>query len=723
MSAATALPPSTGNSPQSRIREIATLVFRYCSINYTMDGRWNSAAAAPAPDLRKTLWLCFGLFANDDAPNPEPQTLRSGSRPEGPAAAAHALANAILARAGFQHHSRTRTPEEAASRFDIFITNHAVQMLVVHGEKLDATVRRKLEDWARAALNDYPGDRQADYQFHGANDNMPAKATLGLVLGGEYFGDDDAVAHGLWNLRQLRDLLTRRGLPSEYTSPTYSPLTLVNLTEIAQHARHPEAAALARQCCERVWADILGHYHAPTGTMAGPYSRAYELDSTAHFSTAACLLWLALGEGRTPFNPVEELQRDSVRLIHHHDDRTTQLGVLAWLTACPLVPPPRLLRRVEARGFPFRLRADAERIARDAAEVHTSLYAEEDFALGTSFGEPWSCMQSEAFFLQYRRRRPPSPPLPFATTPASASVSGFHGRACDITDLRTLYARYLFNDQRPRRAGHGNLLKPGALVHTIHQDRMALVLARPLERLAGQPVRALKFSAIIPTPFCPLEHIEIREGGEGRCAHHVFIKDGPVYIALRGLHATRWGGDCANALSTGICLEPTPDGDYMVVSFYNYGGNRAGSGDVAGDSARVFTEEEITRTQNGFIAVVGLAAEETFEHFKHRVSASILIDYYAFDQRTITCELGRTRLSASYAMPTNRFRYATIDGQPMPRPRWQADGLPESMLPFLDGASADASRNPLTDIPHKHMRVVWDPKKPWQIASRPRSRA
>jgi len=29
------------------------------------------------------------------------------------------------------------------------------------------------------ALNDYPGNRQADLQFHGYNDNMPAKARWG----------------------------------------------------------------------------------------------------------------------------------------------------------------------------------------------------------------------------------------------------------------------------------------------------------------------------------------------------------------------------------------------------------------------------------------------------------------------------------------------------------------------------------------------------------------
>jgi hypothetical protein len=155
----------------------------------------------------------------------------------------------------------------------------------------------------------------------------------------------------------------------------------------------------------------------------------------------------------------------------------------------------------------------------------------------------------------------------------------------------------------------------------------------------------------------------------------------------------------------------------MVVSFFNYNAGERGPG-------RIFTQEEITRTQNGFLVIIGLAAEESFEHFKRRVSAARLLDYYAFDQRTITCEIdefagGVTRLSASYAMPTNRFRYVTIDGQPMPRPRWQADGLPEARLPFLNAADTGAGWNPPSDFPHQHMRVIWAPDKPWQINAVP----
>jgi hypothetical protein len=653
------------NSADLRRLQVARLTAEHCQRHFTADGIWSSIL--PTPDTRKALWLAFGLFG--DTANQ----------------AAIDLANAILERLAFVHHSRPRTPEEAASQFDIFITNHAVQLLVVHREKLTDPVRVKLEGWARHALGDFPGDHQADYQFHGANDNMPSKATLGLILGGEYFGDQRAIDHGLWNLRQLRALLTRRGLMSEYTCPTYSPLTLVNLTEIALHARHPEAATLARQCVERIWSDILGHFHAPTGTMAGPYSRSYQMDATAHFSTATCLLWLALGDDWASFNPLEELQRNPIRLVHHHSDITTQLGVLAWLTACPLIPPAQLIHWMEQRTYPFRLLANAERCGPESAEVHTSLYAEEDFALGTSLDEPWTRLQSEAFFLQYRRQAPRR----------------------DITGVRTLYARYLFNDQRPYSSGGRDQLQPQAMAHTIHKDRIALMLTRPLERLSAKPVTALKFSAVLPTHFGAIEHIEIQAGTTNSpCGHHVFIKEGPVYIALRGLHATRLGDDATDATSaaTGIRIEPTDDGEFQVISFYNYAG-----------PARQFAESEIVTTLNGFIAVIGLAAEETFDQFKQRVSSAQLLDYYAFDQRTITYQLGDTELSASFAPAANRFRFATIDGLPLPRPIWQADGLPAKRLPFLN---APAVTTPLESFPYDHLQVVWAPQLPWAINAR-----
>ena len=210
--------------------------------------------------------------------------------------------------------ARSSEQPEAAGEFDIFITNHTVQLLRLHREKLDPPVLEKMERWGRVALRDYNGDRQSDYQFHGYNDNMPSKATLGLILGGEYFDDQAAVEHGLWNLRQLRDLLSRRGTLSEYSSPTYSALSLAHLAEIEALAGSEDARELARQCVERIWAEFLGRFHPPTGILSGPYSRAYSTDSIGHVTCAGTVFWLAFGNTAI-LNPVEELRQIPPRVV------------------------------------------------------------------------------------------------------------------------------------------------------------------------------------------------------------------------------------------------------------------------------------------------------------------------------------------------------------------------------------------------------------------------
>lgn len=635
-----------GSPPDARSHRkhlVIRCVSRWCREWYSADGCW--LAASPPPDTRKSLWLCIGLLSGDEDDQ--------------------RLAQAILSRLPFQLHGDARTEEEAAAGFDIFATNHAVQMLAASGSRLDPAIRKKLEGWAGTALGDYPGNRQADYQFHGFNDNMPAKATLGLVLGGEYFGDAAAVEHGVWLLQQLAAQLTRRGLLSEYTSPTYLPLTLVNLSEVASHARHPAARQLARQCCKRIWADVLGHFHAPTGTMGGPYSRAYQLDSTGHFSTAACLLWLTLGD-HIPFHPVEEIDREPMRLVHHHADRATQLGILGWLASAPLEPPADLLAWLEKRTHPFRLRASAERGGAAGGEVATTFYAEEDFALGTAEFEGWTELQSEAFFLQYRTRSP---------------LRG-------IEDLRTVYARYL-TGQTPGDGEQDHCLKPCGPVHTVQKGRMALVLAHPSPGLEGKPQQMLKFSAILPVHFRRPGRIVQRCG-------HIFVQDGPVHLAMRALNATRWSKEDA------VRIEEA--GHYCMLSFFNYHG-----------APRVFSGEELSRTLNGFVSVVGLAREESFEEFQSRVLAAEVLDYFYFGTRTVSVRLGADHLAMSYHTGGNRVRYSSIDGVPPARPRWEADGLGETDLPFLDGHPPAGPERP---FPYEHLNVIWG-REPWALATRP----
>ena len=646
--------PLNGHSPQSvspmesrsqdgswaaRRVQVIQLASEFSHAWYDANAVW--IGAGRQPDTRETLWLCFGLLDGD--------------------ASDVALANLLLADLQQTPHHSTRSPEEALATFDIFTTNHSVQMLVLYADKLAPGVRRKLEVWARDALGDYPGDRQSDYQFHGANDNMPAKATMGLILGGEYFGDAAAVEHGLWNLRQLRDLLTRRGLLSEYTSPTYTPLSIINLTEVAEHARHPEARELAARCVERIWADALGHYHAPTGMMGGPYARAYAADSAGHLNAMGILLWGVFGDEVFP-HPTEELRRAPVRLLHHYST-PSQVSLLAWLTSVAVTPPPALIGWMRQRKYPFHLCASAERGGDGAGEVLTTHYQEEEFAIGTAEGETWTALQSEAFFLQYALRQP---------------VEG-------VEDRRTVFARYLINDQEPLDDQH--LLKPHGCIHTVQSGRTVLALARPVLELEGQPISALKFSVILTTHFGPVGSVELRDG-------HVFIQDGPVFLALRPLNMTDWGRQDA------VRMEPVEH--YQVLSLYNYEGEQ-----------RAFTGKELGRTLNGFVAVVGLAREESYEEFCRRIIAAELLDYWHLGMRTTRYRLGDLTLGLSYAVEADRVRYATINAHPVERPIWKADGLPADRLPFLGGKPATNS----LELPYEHLRVVWDPAAPWQIAS------
>ncbi len=628
-----------------RRKKVAQLVSHFCHRWYNAEGQWIDPIEKEQ-DARGTLWLVFGLL------NGEAKDI--------------ALANAILARLPFSLHVPARSSNETQSPFDIFVTNHSTQLLVLLGDKLTGEVRAKMESWARAGLRDFAGNRQADYQFHGHNDNMPSKATLGMILGGEYFDDEKAVVHGIWNLKLLRSLLTRRGLLSEYTSGTYLPLSVLNLTEVMLHAQNPEARELAGKCVERFWADVLGHFHSPTGLMGGPYSRSYQMDSTGHLSNMNALLWVTFGEGIIP-DPSVEIAAEKIRLVHHHDDRASALGLLAWISSVDLSPPTHLIEWGNQRTYPYALRASAERadggVHYCPGEINTTHYQEEDYALGTVIGDAWSQLQLDTWFLQYRRH-------PIAQGPEH---------------VRTGYVRMLMNTDVPSNA-HGFAAR--GLIHVLQEKRLALALNRPSFKLEGQEITSLKLSFVFPTHFGPLEKIEIVDG-------HVFIQDGPVYLALRGLNHTNWGRKDA------IRIEPVEN--FQQISFYNYEG-----------PARKFTPDELGRTLNGFVSLIGLVKEESFEIFKQRALKGLLVDYFHFDSRVTRYQLGDTLLEAAYGPKADRFRFAMINGALMPRPAWEANGLPADKLPFFNEPPVPLPM----EIPFSHLRVIWGPDSPWIIADK-----
>ncbi|MBC2602770.1 hypothetical protein [Puniceicoccus vermicola] len=645
---------------EERRAEVIQLVSHYCRKWFTPHGEWihpiridsdgawiNGPKNLPHTYTRMAFWLTMGLMDGK--------------------AEDVSQANAILERAPFSLGTNRNGLSEGEASFDIFLTNHAMQMLRMHESKLLPSVRTKLEHWARAALRDYQGDRQADLQFHGFNDNMPAKATLGLVLGGEYFNDDDALEHGIWNLHQLADILTRRGLISEYNSPTYTPFTLVNLTVISEYAKSREARELASKCCERVWADILAHFHRHTGIMGGPFSRAYHFDSTAHLSTQSFLLWLALDDRVLP-NPIEEFEKDPVELLHAHGFAPESLSRLSWVASSKLVPPPYLLKWAQSREYPFELHATAERGGGNekyCSEVNITQYQEEDFSLGTAEAECWSQHQSEVFYLTYRK----------------------HSEVKSRKDVGVAYTRYLINDEVPVDPNE-SLASYGSL-HTLQDKRTALILARPTLELQHKEITKLRLCLIIPEHFGLIERVEQYDG-------HVFIEDGSVRYSIRALNPSDWGG------SAEIKVERIDD--YLLIVLENYSGD-----------ARKFTAAELERTLNGFVFSITTSEEESQAEFQQRILAAQCLDYWHFGTRTLHYQNEQTRLKINYAPGSDHVRYASIGGNALPKPIWKAEGLPAEELPFL-GTSPE--RGPLK-FPYKHLQVSYDPEASWCINSHP----
>jgi hypothetical protein len=644
----TFVPAATQAQRRAQWVRFAAHLFRQ---SFDEQGRW--LFPGTPPDTRDRLSLSFGLLQGEPADR--------------------ALANAILADVRFQQHVPARSQEEAAHPFDIFVTNYALQICILLGDRLTQEVRRKLEGWAKVALNDLPGDRQSDYQFHGYNDNMPSKATAGLILGGEYFNDCAAVQHGLWNLRQLRDMLTRRGLISEYTSPTYLPLTVMNLTHIANHARDREAAQLAGQCAQRLWAEILGHFHPGTGMLGGPYSRAYTTDSAGHLSVMGFLMWLLLGDRARP-NPIEELRMEPPRLVlHHRGDLHFNVAQFCVFSTCEYHPPQYLMDWLENRKYPFHLVATAERGqggggAWQAGEVLTTHYQEADFAMGTSEGD-WGG-HAEELFLQYRNRE---------------------------ADVRTVFPRYLVNDEAPGMElpsdsglsqGEHDCLADHGRYHTIQKGRTAMVLVAPHLKLAETPVTSLRFCLVLCEHLSRVEKLWAADG-------HVWMQDGPLYLALRALGATDWGRKEA--------LRIERVNRYRVVSLINYEG-----------APRTFSREELGRTVNGFVVTVGTTSDGSFDAFRAQVLKARVLDYYSMGARTVRYRSGDLEMGINYGTESDGIRFMQINGQCVSHPVWQADGLPPQRLPFLDGVPQP---NPLP-FPYQHLKVVWAPDLPWTIFSR-----
>lgn len=550
----------------------------------------------------------------------------------------------------------------------------ALQILTKYDGLLEQESRECLCSYVKEHMHEFVGD---DLDYLGVNDNFPSLATYTLVIGGQFLKRPELSEQGKERLKHFKQLLTRRGVASEYNSPTYSPIQLLAMAELASHAADGEIRRTALECEHRIWADVLGHLHMEASQVAGPFSRAYADDSAGYASQASGSLYALLGDALPVniFNTILESEDGCKDGYFHNGPALGQVDIL-WIMDTVYSCPEELLELALHKQYPYEISATTEfTSSTDAApsdevpawaegelanyeypagtgRIYT--YMTKDYALGTATHEFHNGIQTDSFHLLYRRKIPVK----------------------RQKDIGTVYARYLVNEKQPAK-GMVLLEDDGRKLGIQHQNT-AMMLYKPKPFLQ-KSVHSLKLSLVIPRldetigelwlGDCRMEGRSI-ESGES-CS--VFIRDGSVYMAFHPLLLTDHGRRHA---VTAEWLD-----GFLLVSFYNYSG-----------AARDFGMREMLLTGNGFVAEISSQEESgSFEAFRKAAGEFSIRDEW---QSTIHSRYSTIRktsfqkkdlcIACEYSPVTEGIKQISVNGQPLPEEKLHITGFDCSVLPFLN---------------------------------------
>ncbi|MBO9610070.1 MAG: hypothetical protein J7639_29195 [Paenibacillaceae bacterium] len=629
-------------------RKLTDYTLRY----FGSDGLW--IGSDKEPDLRERLWYALGYLESGDS-------------------LAAAAANRLIAATAF--------------RGCHFAPMAALQLLVKFGGRLEPGAKAALDGYLAGALDSFTGP---DHDFRGANDNFPTMGAYTLLIGGALYGRPDLERKGVERLRQFEALLTRRGFASEFNSPTYTPFQLLCMAEIAEWAADPAVRGLALQLEERLWADIWSHYHPATFQTAGPYSRAYEVDSTAHTHQSRFVLYALIGEQLAihPLNTLFSTPRGKEGELLHHNLPFMQVST-GWLMHTTYHCPAYLVAHGLNKTYPYRVQGTYEYASStdrpqppnplesdDTVDIpagsgNASTYMTEDYALGVMSREFRTGVFTDSFHLLYRRR-----------TPVAAQ-----------RDIGVVYANYIVNDKKPGqmndyvelnwRNWQASVLDEGRKIG-LHHDRTAMLLYKP-KQLLHKRVTSLKLSLLFPARYGFVEEVWLGDRRldrlEGDCDSPcpVFVKDGPVYMAFFPLLFTDYGRPAA--------VKVERINGYLSVSFYNYEG-----------PARDFAQRGFLLTGNGFVAEVRSESEVgSFAAFRGLFGNVRILDEWAYGNQ-IT-HMRRTRyerdgleLECVWNPISEGIKYAAVNGRIPAERQLAMTGLDPEQLPFMGGGENQNSQ-------------------------------
>ena len=604
----------------------------FCSDYFDDNGRFRFERSFP--DTRSGLFHAFSFLDGDEA----------NAR----------LANHLIAQAPINR--------EAVKSLHKFYPMLAAGLLNHCGDRIEAEQRDRLAATLKAAVEGNAHKRRPG----GYNDNHPLLEAGGILAGAAVVPTDAAVLDTATGaLEQTLRLLDRRGFLSEYTSPTYSPISMLCFAEIAELCPYERARELALECERRLWLEIASHWHPATCSLAGPHSRAYQIDLLAHFHNAHALMYLVFGGDAAPIHPLNHLfpYYDDRQVRHHNQDEFLQ-GATMWHLAPTYHVPDEAVELAWAkpnrttvvatsefgefpRSWGSREYPDPETPFYEFPAGHTvcTTYLTDRFALGTSRNEFLEGEPDTNVHLAFARNSPTR----------------------SIADVATLFPALLvgrFEPDRDTRApNRGRAL-------TVQSEGTVLSLQRPRVPWGGgrddsgpEQIDAIQLSLLLTCFHERPEAVRIGERtldgleGESVAPEPVFICDHGVYLAIHPLMLTDHGRDAA--------IRVRSINGYLDIGMVSYEG-----------APREFSDFELCATLTGFVLVVSDEGEwPDFDAFCQAEAAAEIIDSQPRPSRRETIyRSGGRELAMEISPISEGLKYASIDGCLAPEPRFSVNG-------------------------------------------------
>ena len=604
--------------------------------------------------------------------------------------------------------------------WNIFVSNvfsHCLHRF----EKLFTPAARDVMEWhARETCKMVRGSRQPDYKFHGANDNMPMMGTSGMIFAGETLDIPEAIDHGLWNLQEVRRLLSRSAWMSEFNSSTYSGITLSGASKLATYSRTPEVRELALEIEHRLWAEILLHYHPATFMQAGPHCRSYSIDYAGHTHTLQVVLWMAFGAEAIGRDPIKRYFAPDGRAVMHFAGNPWQnIAEFCDALDTELHVPDELARLVSERQYPAILRGRSDGISRFdgmAATYHTDTYMEDAFSLGTVNGPLCGGEQTSTCYVTYKRRP----------------------NVKDFRDAATVFFKYLTSDapvasfETSKDGGYEGekFTSNKGWWYSLQKGNTALLLTTPnLKDYKDKVVetQSMRLSVVFPAHYGKITRSLMGESpaqngavGESADVVPVSVETGEVFIHIQPLLPTNLLRKAAvrfaavtqtsnieRSTSNTTNQEPgtrNQEPSYEVLDLINYEG-----------PARAFTRKEAALVLNGMVLTVSVKASfGTLETFHRQMSASVIRDYFAMEHRSVLFQRRDVEFEVSYTPEPFGVQTESIDGRTVSRPVFESNQIDVTRLPFVAGPVPPS--RPF--FPWETMEICWYPEYSSLIGSR-----